>query len=87
MNIQVPDEIFWPVNYADTWLIHAHWAEQQITCRAMEAAVFLLSPVSRITSRPILFSVYTARCASGFTMSATLTMATNMPANSWIAWY
>ena len=38
--------------------------------RAMAPAVFRLSPVKRMTSNPILLRVYTAKCASGFTVSA-----------------
>uniref|UniRef100_A0A182THM6 Uncharacterized protein n=1 Tax=Anopheles melas TaxID=34690 RepID=A0A182THM6_9DIPT len=49
------------------------------TWRAMLAAVFLLSPVSSITSMPIRLSVYTAKCASGFTMSDTDSIHTSCP--------
>ena len=47
----------------------------EITCLAMALAVFLLSPVSSITSSPMRFRVYMAKCASVFTVSATAIMA------------
>ena len=51
----------------------------QIACLAMAAAVLRLSPVRRATSSPILRSVYTVRCASGFRVSAMANMATSTP--------
>ena len=50
-----------------------------IACLAMAAAVLRLSPVRRATSSPILRSVYTVRCASGFRVSAMANMATSTP--------
>lgn len=58
-----------------TW----QWQKCIITCLAIAPAVFLLSPVSSITSSPIRFNVYTAKWASGLTVSATASIATIRP--------
>lgn len=50
-----------------------------LTCLAMAMAVFLLSPVSKTTRIPILFSVAMVACASFFTVSATAIIATRLP--------
>ena len=52
------------------------------TCLAIACAVFLLSPVSSTTRRPMLLSVATATWASLFTVSATAIIPTSEPANN-----
>ena len=53
--------------------------QHNLACLAMAAAVLRLSPVRRATSSPILRSVCTVRCASGFRVSAMANMATSTP--------
>ena len=49
------------------------------TCLAIALAVFWLSPVSKMTSRPISLRVLIARWASDFTVSATANIAIITP--------
>jgi len=53
--------------------------QEDLTCLAMAQAVFLLSPVKRMTRMPMRSRVCTARAASDLTVSAIANMPSRWP--------